>query len=464
MKKSVKLILFVLLSYTASAQISIDSTNVVQTCLDCDSINVSPLPNPYGSLYIEVSGGTSPYTFSLIGNHPANNNPSVITSSTGIANYTQLCQDTFQLTVTDFNNVSILYDFSTIPPTPPYFNIDSTSVKSDSTNFPDSGVIELFVTTDADSVFYKIEEQNNSIGNLGGWQASTIFDSLPGGYSYKIFVDIYPKVMPCAGGIDTASSVMLIYVPLACENGYAYIGIDPFTPCVGETVTFYGNNYPGNGVNNTIVHEYWDLGDSTYISDLSSFTHIYTQPGTYNINHMIFTSHGCAFFDFYPLSVNPKPSTNFNVTDNGNGNYLFTDLTSGTTVSWYWTFGDGYSDNTQNPTHQFTSQGTYTVCLTATNIFGCDSTYCSTVNYTTSGVNEQCDHEDFIIYPNPTKGIITVEFHSTQNSMLKMTDLSGKVVKQLQLTNTKEIIDLHDLSLGIYFLHINNEVRKIVIE
>jgi hypothetical protein len=41
----------------------------------------------------------------------------------------------------------------------------------------------------------------------------------------------------------------------------------------------------------------------------------------------------------------------------------FTDL-SPTAVSWYWDFGDGTNDDTQNPEHIYTAAGFYTVSLT----------------------------------------------------------------------------------------------------
>ena len=43
----------------------------------------------------------------------------------------------------------------------------------------------------------------------------------------------------------------------------------------------------------------------------------------------------------------------------------FTDLSTGTPTGWNWNFGDGTSSTDHNPTHQYTSAGNYTVCLTA---------------------------------------------------------------------------------------------------
>ncbi len=50
----------------------------------------------------------------------------------------------------------------------------------------------------------------------------------------------------------------------------------------------------------------------------------------------------------------------------------FTDLSTNGPTSWSWDFGDGNTSNLQNPTHQYTANGTYTVTLTATNANGSD--------------------------------------------------------------------------------------------
>ena len=44
--------------------------------------------------------------------------------------------------------------------------------------------------------------------------------------------------------------------------------------------------------------------------------------------------------------------------------FYFTDTSTGNINSYFWNFGDGFTSNTQNPTHPYTNSGTYTVSLT----------------------------------------------------------------------------------------------------
>lgn len=84
-----------------------------------------------------------------------------------------------------------------------------------------------------------------------------------------------------------------------------------------------------------------------------------------------FTVVGCA-------SAASAPSANFtsNVT-NGTGNLSvqFNDLSTGNPSSWSWDFGDNQTSTEQNPSHNYTSTGNYTVSLTATNVVGNNTSY-----------------------------------------------------------------------------------------
>ncbi len=70
------------------------------------------------------------------------------------------------------------------------------------------------------------------------------------------------------------------------------------------------------------------------------------------------------------LSI-PVASFTSNVTS-GNAplTVAFTDTSTGTPTSWYWTFGDGTTSTKHNPTHKYSKAGTYTIKLTVKNAAG----------------------------------------------------------------------------------------------
>jgi PKD repeat protein len=48
----------------------------------------------------------------------------------------------------------------------------------------------------------------------------------------------------------------------------------------------------------------------------------------------------------------------------------FTDLSSGTPTAWFWNFGDGGTASVENPVHEYSVAGVYTVSLTVQNQYG----------------------------------------------------------------------------------------------
>ena len=82
-----------------------------------------------------------------------------------------------------------------------------------------------------------------------------------------------------------------------------------------------------------------------------------------------------ARLDFFIAAISP-PVADFTAdetTIDVNGTVQFTDESTNTPTSWLWDFGDGSSESSeQNPSHVYTTDGTFTVTLTATNANGSD--------------------------------------------------------------------------------------------
>ncbi len=74
----------------------------------------------------------------------------------------------------------------------------------------------------------------------------------------------------------------------------------------------------------------------------------------------------------FTISAPPCMSYSYSVTA-CNGMVAFTDSSSNSPTSWLWDFGDGSTSVLQNPVHQYTAPGSYTVKLISCNTHGCDS-------------------------------------------------------------------------------------------
>ena len=130
--------------------------------------------------------------------------------------------------------------------------------------------------------------------------------------------------------------------------------------------------------NNTTINATsysWTFGDGTN-STAQSPTHTYAAAGTYSVVLASVGAGGCTNTITVPIVVNALPTSSFtgtNVCVN-----VPTTFTDGSTVgppstlaTWNWNFGDGSTGATQNPTHTYTTAGTYTVHLTSTTNNGC---------------------------------------------------------------------------------------------
>ena len=72
-----------------------------------------------------------------------------------------------------------------------------------------------------------------------------------------------------------------------------------------------------------------------------------------------------------PVVVTPVPSFTSNVTAGTPPTIVqFTDTSANTPTSWAWTFGDGGTSTLKNPSHQYTTAGTYSVTLKVSNAGG----------------------------------------------------------------------------------------------
>jgi PKD repeat protein len=158
----------------------------------------------------------------------------------------------------------------------------------------------------------------------------------------------------------------------------AYIdSISPDTADTGTTVTFTGHGVDPDG---TIAAYLWESSVDGSLSQAASFNTNALSPGAHTITFTVYDNDGSSASVTGPLDIiepDVPPVANFSSDKTAGGIPLtvkFTDKSTGDPTEWSWNFGDGSEVSTaQNPSHQYTELGAYTVSLTVRNAYGSDT-------------------------------------------------------------------------------------------
>jgi PKD repeat protein len=195
------------------------------------------------------------------------------------------------------------------------------------------------------------------------------------------------------------------------------------THCNGTSNFTYTDNGAGNhSFTNTSVGSptsyYWDFGDGQS-STSANTNHIYAGGNAYAPCLTVNYANGCS--NTYCDSISQIPcyiAANFNIVDNGLGNYSFNNTSTGDVASSYWNFGDGTNSNASSPSHTFLANGTFVVELIAINPSGlCVDYQIITLQVTGVGTPTTCNAAFVIIPDSAANNDVIVYNTATGNNL-----------------------------------------------
>jgi len=126
----------------------------------------------------------------------------------------------------------------------------------------------------------------------------------------------------------------------------------------------------------------WDFGDGTSTAVGNTVTHSYAVDGIYSVCNTLTDSQGNILCQTCQLvnvrnPNNPTCQADFQAVSLGlMGYYIDLSSVDPATASYAWDFGDGNSSTLRFPQHQYSTPGTYNVCLSVTDS-NCVDQYCA---------------------------------------------------------------------------------------
>ena len=191
-------------------------------------------------------------------------------------------------------------------------------------------------------------------------------------------------------------------------------------------------------------------GAATYLWSNSATTQSITVSSAGNYSVVVTNGTGCTgTSQTLTVNVNPTPVAAFTETHT-QLSYAFTSSSIASTYDW--DFGDGNTGTGQNPTHDYTAEGLYTVTLIVCNGICCD-TFTSQYDVKT-GIENILSQDGWMIFPNPTMENFNLTY--TGNSIVESVSVYNTLGELIWTSNSAGkkswMINANQFAAGVYFL------------
>lgn len=234
-------------------------------------------------------------------------------------------------------------------------------------------------------------------GTVSGYTNSGIWSSTGTGAFTPTNTALGGQYFPSSGDVSNGSVVLTLsstnnqgcpassssFVAVFVAAPKAFLNADPVR-CAGTGILFTDGSL-NNGTSSLTFTTNFGDGTPASSSSFSFQTHTFTNPGSYIVTYTVVGTNTTVVpplqcpdtvskrITVYPT---PIPAFNFNNACSGLPTYFYDSsiVSVGNIVKWNWSFGDASTNATiKNPTHTYTTQGTFFVNLTVTSNYSCSA-------------------------------------------------------------------------------------------
>lgn len=174
------------------------------------------------------------------------------------------------------------------------------------------------------------------------------------------------------------------------------------------------------------------------------------------------------------------------VYDSTTNNFTLTvdSFTSSLAASYSWDFGDGTTSASVSPSHAYTIDTVYNVCMKIYTASGDSCEYCYyigkdylgniirttgfTINVQNAGITTGLSNIDsytskIVIYPNPFSLQTIIDFKDEQkNTTVRIVDIFGKEVRKIDFKGKQLTIEKGEMKQGIYLIQITDGKMDVI--
>jgi hypothetical protein len=231
--------------------------------------------------------------------------------------------------------------------------------------------------------------------------------------------------------------------------------------CTGDAITLFGSG----GISYT-----WSGGVSNNVSFMPASNATYTVTGT--------SANGCSNTSSITVSINNNNANAVSITSNPsivlvgqNATYTALIPSSMSSYSIKWYKQNVLITTNTNPNTTFTTlinsynDSVYAKLLPSAGCFDKDSAKSNTIKpKNNASLQELNSLHGISVSPNPATNRIEIKRTNSQNEVLFIYDAVGKMIVQMELSDSKTEIDVSHFAKGIYFLKMKAGYQKFLVE